>query len=163
MSANSSVLPTSSSNYVIIIGIASVAVLIGVFLAYNAWSGSPWFGDRFLADFHVWDWLPALNTQVALSDTGSLQQVITPSATPAAPPTVSTDTRGARIPEHWCFVGEDLAGRWCVKVPSAAACTAERYFESRSACELTAASPLPLGIQKDGGARADPLYASKVK
>lgn len=167
-SANNSVLPTSGSSYVLIIGIACVAVLGAVFLAYRSWSGSPWFGDRFMADFHVWDWLPGLNTQVALSESGAIQQVQNPTATPAAPPTVSTSTRSdakgsARIPEHWCFVGEDLAGRWCVKVPSAAACSAERYFESRSACELTPASPLPLGIQKDGGARADPLSASKVK
>ena len=36
--------------------------------------------------------------------------------------------------QTWCFVGEDVAGRHCVQVPSTASCDPERTFTSRLAC-----------------------------
>jgi hypothetical protein len=62
--------------------------------------------------------------------------------------------------ENWCFVGEDVTGRWCVKVPRSDACTPERLFSSRPGCELVAASPLPLGLVDKGGAAMNPLIAA---
>ena len=62
--------------------------------------------------------------------------------------------------ENWCFVGEDVTGRWCVKVPSSSACSPERLFSSRPGCELVPASPLPLGLVAKGGAEMKPLLAA---
>jgi hypothetical protein len=62
--------------------------------------------------------------------------------------------------ENWCFVGEDVTGRWCVKVPQSDACSPERLFSSRPGCELVPASPLPLGLINKGGAEMNPLLAA---
>jgi hypothetical protein len=62
--------------------------------------------------------------------------------------------------ENWCFVGEDVTGRWCVKVPQSDACSPERLFSSRPGCELVPASPLPLGLINKGGAEMNPLIAA---
>jgi hypothetical protein len=62
--------------------------------------------------------------------------------------------------ENWCFVGEDVTGRWCVKVPQPDACSPERLFSSRPGCELVPASPLPLGLIAKNGAEMNPLIAA---
>ena len=67
---------------------------------------------------------------------------------------------GAGFGENWCFVGEDVTGRWCVKVPRPDACSPERLFSSRPGCELVPASPLPLGLVAKGGAAMNPLIAA---
>jgi hypothetical protein len=67
---------------------------------------------------------------------------------------------GAGFGENWCFVGEDVTGRWCVKVPQPDACSPERLFSSRPGCELEPASPLPLGLVAKGGAEMNPLIAA---
>ena len=72
-------------------------------------------------------------------------------------------TENAGYGENWCFVGEDVTGRWCVKVPQPDACSPERLFSSRPGCELVPASPLPLGLVAKGGATMKPLAASHTK
>jgi hypothetical protein len=62
--------------------------------------------------------------------------------------------------ENWCFVGEDVTGRWCVKVPRPDACSSERLFSSRPDCELVTASPMPLGLIAKKGAEMKPLLAA---
>jgi hypothetical protein len=52
--------------------------------------------------------------------------------------------------QSWCFVGEDLSGRYCVKVPSDASCTSDRLFKSREECEMVKGSHMPAGITRDG-------------
>jgi len=49
---------------------------------------------------------------------------------------------------QWCFVGEDLTGRWCVKTPEEGLCPTKRVFQSRSECERKTASASPLGINQ---------------
>lgn len=61
--------------------------------------------------------------------------------------------------ENWCFIGEDVTGRWCVKVPRPDACSPERLFSSRPGCELVPASPMPLGLIAKGGAEMKPTLA----
>jgi zinc transporter ZupT len=61
--------------------------------------------------------------------------------------------------EVWCFVGEDLTGRACVKVPSSASCDAERSYGSRPDCELQTANRLPSGVITNGGTSMIPLAA----
>jgi hypothetical protein len=65
---------------------------------------------------------------------------------PQPPAVVHPDT------ESWCFVGEDLTGRYCVKVPSAKSCEASRTYRSRQDCELVSAQHLPAGIITKNGA-----------
>ena len=52
--------------------------------------------------------------------------------------------------EVWCFVGEDLSGRYCVQVPSEKACTSNRVHRNRAECEMVAGSHMPAGIQREG-------------
>ncbi len=58
---------------------------------------------------------------------------------------------------NWCFVGEDLTGRFCVKVPSAELCPKNRAFPTRDECEMVKASPMPLTVQENRGTTAIPL------
>ena len=60
-------------------------------------------------------------------------------------------------PESWCFVGEDVVGRWCVRVPFPQSCTPDRLFDSEDSCTYVPASALPLGVVKEGGAEYKPF------
>ena len=61
-----------------------------------------------------------------------------------------SETEPANSTQSWCFVGEDLSGRYCVKVPSDATCTSDRLFKSRDECEMAKGSHMPAGITRDG-------------
>ena len=58
---------------------------------------------------------------------------------------------------NWCFVGEDLTGRFCVKVPEAELCPSGRAFQTRYDCEMVKASPMPLTVMQDKGSKGIPL------
>jgi hypothetical protein len=64
--------------------------------------------------------------------------------------------------EHWCFVGEDLSGRYCVRVPSDKQCTSERLFHSRVDCEMAAANHLPAGVLTRNGDKYVPLATKNI-
>ena len=159
-------LPTLSSDsfvwtYVVIAGVVLLAAAVLFAVNYFQWSDSPWLGDRLTAASHLWDWLPSGSMAAGIGPYGALQTVPTAPAGPGAPPTTATATRGTK--EHWCFVGEDLTGRWCVKVPHHSSCTPERIYETRSECELVTASQSPLGAIKNGGADQTLLAALHTK
>ena len=59
--------------------------------------------------------------------------------------------------ESWCFVGEDLTGRYCVQVPSEKSCDTDRLFGNRKDCELTPANHMATGIVKENGESMLPL------
>lgn len=46
-----------------------------------------------------------------------------------------TTSNKAVADQTWCFVGEDLVGRWCVQVSSPNSCPSERSFSSKNQCE----------------------------
>ncbi len=81
----------------------------------------------------------------------------------AVPPSITPPAHdaGAVHPdsESWCFVGEDLTGRYCVKVPSAGSCDASRTYKTRQDCELVPAQHLPASIVTKQGAGALPLLS----
>lgn len=58
---------------------------------------------------------------------------------------------------NYCYVGEDLTGRFCVKVPDPELCPSERSYKTKSDCEMVKASPLPLTIQSKHATKAIPL------
>lgn len=67
-----------------------------------------------------------------------------------SPDPLPENTEKPQSHESWCFVGEDLSGRYCVKVPSDAACTNDRIFFTRGDCELISGSRLVAGISNNG-------------
>jgi hypothetical protein len=148
-------------NFGIIAGVVLLVIVVLFAVTYFQWADSPWLGDRLTALNHLWDWLPSAGTAVGIGKYGELQTVDTAATGPGAPPTTSQATRGSR--EHWCFVGEDLTGRWCVKVPHHSSCTPERIYKTRSECELVTASNSPLGVIKNGGADQTLLAALHTK
>jgi hypothetical protein len=78
-----------------------------------------------------------------------------------APPLVPLPREAAVHPdtESWCFVGEDMTGRYCVKVPSTGACEASRTYKSRQDCEMVPAQHLPASVVTKQGAGALPLLS----
>jgi len=140
--------PYFSTAFIAIIAIVLVA--IGCFLTWRQWNASPWFSDRAAAEHNLWAWWN--NPSVAMNSSGSIQQVTPTILQPVAPVTKSTSERNPNgPPESWCFVGEDLTGRYCIKVPSDTNCDAERTFRTRRDCELVPANKLTAGIVKNGG------------
>ena len=110
-------------------------------------TGTPWFWIAVVT-------LLTVLAGVAFWKFGFFQQ------TPSFPVPTETVKEGPKIPtkeETWCFVGEDMTGRWCVRVPHRGACDAERSYSSKSDCQLTPASRMPLGVNIEGGARVAPL------
>jgi hypothetical protein len=145
---------TSFTLYYAIGTIVLVLLSIGAYVTYQQWAASPWFSDRYWASENLWSWWnpPA----ISLTELGVLHQVETPAPVPGAAATVSTSER-EDLKESWCFVGEDLTGRFCVKVPSDASCDKDRLFGSEKDCELTPANHLPAGIIKENGTAMRPL------
>ena len=63
----------------------------------------------------------------------------------------------------WCFVGEDLLGRYCVKVPGPHACTPDRSYSSDSDCRLIPAQHLPAGTVMNNATRMLPLSSQRIE
>jgi hypothetical protein len=144
-----------------------VIVVVGVGAAvvfqYYKWHESPWWSDRFKASDHIWDWLDVFKTIPSLNAFGSVKEV--PSAlveVPVAPVNqqISEKTDKPVQQNAWCFVGEDLTGRYCVKVPSSDACDRTRVYASQQDCELQSANSLPSGVvSAQDGRKMTPLVS----
>ena len=63
---------------------------------------------------------------------------------------------------QWCFIGEDLTGRWCVKTPEEGLCPKQRVFQSRSECEMKTASASPLGINQNHDTTMIPIAGLSI-
>ena len=70
---------------------------------------------------------------------------------------IQVKDKSDEIVGNWCFVGEDLTGRFCVKVPSVELCPKNRAFKTRNDCEMVTASPMPLTLQENSGTTSIPL------
>lgn len=66
------------------------------------------------------------------------------------------------IPSSWCFIGEDLSGRYCVRVPSEESCDPDRTFRTHSDCALINATHMPAGIIRGDG-QLQPLRSMKFQ
>ena len=128
-----------------IIGIVVIFTIIASIVSYSR--------NLFTNSYEqIKDWLftkvPFLNRQSTPEPVGgsmlNFSKLIYPKGSDAAQPTVSDSTNSVSPPEPepaasadqtWCLVGEDMAGRWCVQVPSIKACEADRTYDSRNKCE----------------------------
>jgi hypothetical protein len=113
-------------------------------------TGSMWFWVSIVS-------LLAIIIAIALWKLGYLSSTssVFPVSTSTLPPPIPESA--VQKEETWCFVGEDMTGRWCVRVPHRGACDPERAYSRQSDCELTNASRLPLGTNMEGGARVAPF------
>jgi hypothetical protein len=41
----------------------------------------------------------------------------------------------ASAEQTWCFIGDDIAGRWCIQVHDEKSCDNNRAYKSKNACE----------------------------
>ena len=148
----------STSPYTPWIYIGVLIILFVIIVAVYKWwtlSSSPWWSDRARSFQTTWSSFFTSADLVSHIDTSKLIDV----EPKVAPPSVPVQQAVERIhrKESWCFVGEDVQGRWCVHVPSATSCTPDRTFDSEDACTLVNASSMPLGVVRDGGALMQPL------
>lgn len=47
----------------------------------------------------------------------------------------------ASAEQTWCLVGEDMAGRWCMQVPTPKHCEEIRTFKTKNQCERSDTNP----------------------
>jgi hypothetical protein len=127
----------------------TIGILLLLLLAYMLYAGQT----------TIVNILPGLNAPLP-QDWREIQKQERATATTGAGAGAAAATNPVGFGENWCFVGEDVTGRWCVKVPQPDACSSERLFSSRPGCELVAASPLPLGLIAKGGAEMNPSLAA---
>jgi len=159
----------SNHGWLYVLGIVALVVIAAIGYVYVTYKDSPWFAERAQAGWLTMDWLRA-EPQFGLSSTGTLKETAPAPAVlpPNAPPTTSISERTGAIrerekkPETWCFVGEDLVGRWCVGVPKSDLCPRERSFASRSDCEMTPANHMPAGLVQNNGASMLPLAKATI-
>jgi len=164
--------------------VALIALGIAVYSHYSSSADSPWWSDRSQTEGSLSDELfrksgsatgeapapvPASASASASVSASASASASTPSPvhastavqTPSAEILSKAKARAAhdeiKKSESWCLVGEDLEGRWCVKVPSRDSCDANRVFHSRSECELNPANALPSGVVNQGGTGMTPL------
>jgi hypothetical protein len=84
-------------------------------------------------------------------------------AAPAAAPEAAPEAApAAEVPEYWCFVGEDLTGRWCVKTPEDGLCPKDRSFRRRADCERVTASASPLGVNQQHDTTMIPIAGLSI-
>jgi len=136
--------------------LALVLIGVGMYLNYERWATSPWWSDRYNASHHIFSWLSSTpDLKAIVPETEHQEYHEEPKHTPHNSP---RDTR-----ETWCLVGEDLNGRYCIRVPGPQSCTHDRSFLSQDQCELTPAMHLPAGAVKDNGIHLDPLRNHKFE
>lgn len=138
--------------FVILVG----ALIAAAFWNWSKWASSPWWSDRAQATKHFWDLFGGSGSAI---DPGKLVGADSLFPETSENTEIQRDQAKARerVQETWCFVGEDYSGRWCLKVPTSRACDPDRSFASRSDCEYTEASSMPLGVQTNGGDSIVPL------
>jgi hypothetical protein len=159
---------SAGRSWLYVFGILALIVAVAVGYVYVTYKDSPWFAERAAAGWLTWDWFRA-EPKFGLSASGTLKETAPAPAVlpPSAPVTTSISERTGAIkdkkkPETWCFVGEDLAGRWCVAVPKPDLCPRERAFASRSDCELTPANHMPAGLIQNNGVSMLPLAKASI-
>ena len=144
----------------ILIVVVILCVGIAVVFQYYKWHESPWWSDRAKANDHIWDWLDIFKSIPALGQYGGIKEIPAPVAEIPLPVTQSTSEKEPETQPAWCFIGEDLTGRYCVKVPSADSCERTRVYASQQECELQGANSLPAGVvMPTDGRRMSPLVS----
>jgi len=131
-------------------------VTLYYYIDIQQWSLSKWFADREDGVVGGWDWKRWWRPREEDTDRAAIRQEereIDRGRDVGRP----TPHKPWNKNESWCFVGEDLTGRACVKVPSPMSCDSERIFGSRSDCELQTANAMPSGVIKNGGTSMIPL------
>ena len=148
----------SSYRLYVIVGVV-LAVLVGtaIFFQWKESTSPAWSSSN-----HGWslnyDAIRNWWSAKPVSELGVAPPVaLAPMAVPGAASAVSKLVSAKHQKESWCFVGEDLTGRYCVKVPSEKSCDTDRLFGTRKDCELTPANHMATGIVKENGESMLPL------
>lgn len=124
--------------------IAAVVVAVIAYIRYTSVSATPWVSDP-IFQTSIWDWVDFVKNWFSTTE---------PTAPPpdpvTAPPAVTPPTVAVEQ-ETWCLVAEDLAGRYCVKVPGPQSCTHKRSYLSLDQCTFTPAMHLPARLTTNSG------------
>lgn len=153
---------TSYIWFVIVAIILVVLAAISVFVLQWKQRSSPWWSDQYWwHEKQPWYWPLTYNTIGSWWSGAPMGEVqyAAPGANTGVVAKASTPERSLKThkKESWCFVGEDLTGRFCVQVPSEKSCDTDRLFGTRKDCELTPANHMATGIVKENGESMLPL------
>jgi hypothetical protein len=145
-----------------LVGLTVVAlVAVAVWMNHKRWATSPWWSDRYQASQHWFDLIPWFRPSKPHLDADLSHASELPTSVPQMPePSVEESAHGR---ETWCLVGEDLSGRYCVRVPGPDSCTHDRSYGSRDDCVMTPANHMPAGIALNQSTRLLPLRDLKFK
>ena len=144
------VVPQGYSYSYFVVGIIALVVLAAIAVFVLQWWPGPFGAQGPLNDAlqSGWSTAPMAATPGAAITTIP-EQTLTSQK--------SQKSQKSQQKESWCFVGEDLTGRYCVQVPSEKSCDADRVFGNRKDCELTPANHMASGIVQENGESMLPL------
>jgi hypothetical protein len=134
---------------------------------------SPWWSERAQVSSGVWDWLKIFDMSgwTASWNSGDLfasSEIGQPFNLWQSPTLRPERPRNQKNPDKdsfrqtWCFVGEDMTGRYCVKVPGPKSCDPDRRYYTRLECEMNLANAMPAGVITNNGVRYDLLSSGNT-
>ena len=112
----------------------SIYRIIGIFIAFVIFASVISYSkDLFTTDI-MWFKDMSVNQKTSVHQNEDSTRV-GPMPLPVAP-----DSNMASNEQTWCFIGEDMAGNWCVQVSSPVMCPKDRSFNSKNQCEKNRAT-----------------------
>lgn len=110
--------------------------LIGLVVAFIIFASLMSFSENILSidlsSYYTWVlsyWYPENSVHSNEDETRSGPETVK-SSLPA-----NSSPQAGSAEQFWCFVGEDMTGRWCTQVSSANMCPIERTYASKNECE----------------------------
>jgi hypothetical protein len=153
-----------------------ITIALGHVLMVSDSLKSPWWSERAEVSSGTWDWLNVFNPELwtaswrpgdifassAIAQPFNLWESPSLKPPPNDSKTVNKNTDKDSFRQTWCFVGEDMTGRYCVKVPSPGSCDADRRYYTRLECEMNLANAMPAGVITNHGVRYDLLSSGRL-
>jgi hypothetical protein len=130
----------------------SIYRLIGIVVAFVIFASLMSFSEnlfnidlkKYFYDFYYY-YYPIKSLTTEEKETTVIEETDTnygPAPVPTQSLETSSDVTTHKEPsadsaeQFWCFVGEDMVGRWCVQVLSPNMCPSERTYANKNACEM---------------------------
>jgi hypothetical protein len=180
VSNNSWALPSGNSftgdqTFWIFAIVVLITIGLGYLLMVSDSLSSPWWSERAHVSSGAWDWLKIFDMSQWTSSwrpgdlfaSSEIGQPFNLAQSPYLRPREhqrgsKSDPDADSFRQTWCFVGEDMTGRYCVKVPGPKSCDPDRRYYTRLECEMNLANAMPAGVITNNGVRYDLLSSGRL-